>query len=160
MDAVTLRPIEAGDADWLIRRHGALYAQEAGFDETFAQAVSGVIAGFLSGHDPRVERGWIAQAGDRRLGSILCTRCDAESAQLRLFLLEPETRGQGLGRRMLDTCMDFAREAGYRRMLLWTHESHRAACRLYQSAGFACVSSRPVQSYGQDLVEQHWARRL
>ena len=87
-------------------------------------------------------------------------RLDDETAKLRLFLLEPEARGVGLGRRLLATCTGFARAAGYRRMTLWTHESHRAACRLYAADGFTCVESRPVRSFGHDLVEQVWTRDL
>jgi GNAT superfamily N-acetyltransferase len=158
---VVLGGLRIGDAGWLIQRHGELYAEEAGFDATFEPLVARILAEFLDAHDPARERGWIARAGERRLGSIFCVQGpEDDTAKLRLFLVEPEARGLGLGQRMLDACMGFARGAGYRRMTLWTHESHRAACWLYARAGFACVASRPVRSFGQSLVEQEWARDL
>lgn len=158
---VVLDALREGDVAWLTRRHGELYAQEAGFDATFAPLVARIVADFLDGHDPARERGWIARVGTRRLGSIFCVQGPApDTAKLRLFLLEPDARGIGLGQRMLETCMGFARGAGYARMTLWTHESHRAACELYARAGFACATSRPVCSFGQALVEQEWTRDL
>lgn len=158
---VVLDALRIGDAGWLIQRHGELYAEEAGFDATFEPLVARILADFLDAHDPLRERGWIARAGERRLGSIFCVRGPApDTAKLRLFLLEPEARGIGLGQRLLDACMGFARGAGYARMTLWTHESHRAACALYARNGFACVASKPVHNFGQDLVEQEWQRDL
>lgn len=158
---VVLDRLRIGDAGWLIQRHGELYAQEAGFDATFEPLVARILADFLDAHDPVRERGWIARAGDRRLGSIFCVQGPVpDAAKLRLFLLEPDMRGIGLGQRLLDTCMGFARGAGYARMTLWTHESHRAACALYARNGFDCIASKPVRNFGQDLVEQEWARVL
>ncbi|NNK78752.1 MAG: GNAT family N-acetyltransferase [Litoreibacter sp.] len=159
-ETIILRPFRADDAAWLSQRHGALYAEQDGFDETFEPLVAGILAGFLKEHDPDCERGWIAQRGEERLGSIFCVRQDAEIAKLRLFLLEPKVRGQGLGQRLLSQCMHFAREVGYKRMTLWTHESHRAACALYQRNGFTCLSSEAVHSFGVDLVEQTWSVTL
>jgi GNAT superfamily N-acetyltransferase len=158
---VVLDEVRTGDAGWLIMSHGELYAEEAGFDASFEPLVARILADFLDGQDPARERGWIARAQGRRLGSIFCVQGPApDTAKLRLFLLEPEARGIGLGQRLLDACLGFAREAGYARMTLWTHESHEAACRLYARNGFACVSSKPVRSFGQDLVEQEWTRDL
>jgi GNAT superfamily N-acetyltransferase len=158
---VVLDRLRPGDAGWLIMRHAELYAADEGFDATFEPLVARILADFLEGHDPTCERGWIARAGDARLGSIFCVKGVAPgSAKLRLFLLEPEARGLGLGRRLLEACLGFARDAGYQRMTLWTHESHRAACALYQKAGFACIRSEPVRSFGVDLVEQTWTREL
>lgn len=151
-----LRRFDAADAPWLVARHGELYAREAGFDSSFAPLVAQILDGFVAGHDPMRERGWIAQAGARRLGSIFCVAEGATTARLRLFLLELDARGHGLGARMLAGCMGFARAAGYRDMVLSTHESHRAACALYASAGWQITGSRPVRSYGVDLVEQSW----
>ena len=158
---VMLDTLRIGDAGWLIQRHAELYAAEAGFDASFEPLVARILADFLDHHDPARERGWIARAGGRRLGSIFCVTGPApDTAKLRLFLLEPEVRGTGLGQRLLDTCLEFARGAGYGRITLWTHESHRAACALYARNGFACIASKPVHSFGQDLVEQEWARPL
>ena len=156
MDKITLRPFRAEDAPWLVAQHGALYARDEGFDETFAVLVAEILADFIAAHDPECEAGWIAEADGRRLGSIFCVRLSADIAKLRLFLLVPEARGRGLGRRLLETCMAFAKARGYRGMQLWTHESHRAACALYARSGWRLVSSRPVRSFGCDLVEQSW----
>ncbi|SFE54720.1 GNAT family N-acetyltransferase [Roseivivax sediminis] len=153
---VDLRPFTHADADWLVAAHADLYAAEAGFDAGFGALVGEVVAAFLRDHDPACERGWIAWQSDARLGSIFCVRAAPEVARLRLFLLMPEARGQGVGRRMLETCMGFTRDRGYARLILDTHESHRAACALYRRAGFTCLSSRPVRSFGQNLVQQRF----
>lgn len=156
MDQITLRPFRAEDAAWLIEQHGALYRRDDGFDASFARLVAEIVEEFIATHDPDCETGWIAEQGGQRLGSIFCVRLSAEIAKLRLFLLVPEARGRGLGRRLLETCMAFAREKEYRGMQLWTHESHRAACALYARNGWQLVSSRPVHAFGCDLVEQSW----
>lgn len=156
MTDVSLRRFAPSDLQWLVARHQNLYAREAGFDSRFGGVVAEVLHGFCAGHDPACERGWLAEQSGRRLGSVFCMREDAHTARLRLFLLTPEARGQGLGKRLLRECMGFARAAGYRGMMLKTHESHRAACALYQAFGWQLHGSRPVRSYGQDLVEQTW----
>lgn len=161
---VRLRDLQPGDAGWIVSRHGALYARDEGFDSSFEALVAEIVAGFLRAHDPARERGWIAEgpAGER-LGSIFCVGEDParpEVAKLRLFLVEPEARGTGLATTMLQTCLSFARAAGYRHMRLWTHESHRAAGRLYARNGFRLSDSRPARSFGQDVVEQTWERVL
>ncbi|MCE8511343.1 GNAT family N-acetyltransferase [Ruegeria pomeroyi] len=156
MDTITLRPFRPEDAPWLVERHGTLYAQDEGFDDSFAPLVARILDDFIANHDPDREQGWIAEADGQRLGSIFCVRLDETTAKLRLFLLVPEARGQGLGRRLIDTCMGFARDKGYVQMQLWTHESHRAACALYAATGWQLVDSKPVHSFGVDLVEQSW----
>ncbi len=155
---VTLTGLEIGDAGWLIEQHARIYARDEGFDRTFEAVVARILADFIEGHDPARERAWIAKRGTERLGSIFCVLGPRPGvAKLRLFLLVPEARGQGLGRRLLETCLDFARAAGYRHLQLGTHESHRAACALYRSAGFSCDWSKPVHSFGVDLIEQQWS---
>ena len=156
MDDIELRDLAIGDAGWLIQQHGMLYAREEGFDKTFEALVAEILAAYIRENDPECERAWIAWRGDERLGSIFCVRQDAETAKLRLFLIVPGARGLGLGHRLLSTCMDWARARGYRRMALWTHESHRAACALYASHGWRCTRSVPVHNFGVDLVEQAW----
>lgn len=156
MTEVKLRGFEPGDGNWVIARHAALYAAEEGYDATFKALVAEIVAGFLCGHDPQRERGWIAVRGQTRLGSIFVVREAEDVAKLRLVLLEPEVRGTGLARHMLDTAMGFARGAGYRRMRLWTHESHVAAGRLYARAGFEMVSTTPGHQFGQPVVDQIW----
>ncbi|MEX0338967.1 MAG: GNAT family N-acetyltransferase [Arenibacterium sp.] len=160
MHEVCLRPFAPEDTDWLSAAHGRLYAEAEGFDETFQPLVAGILADFVAGHDASCEAGWIAEQNGQRLGSIFCVRHSADTAKLRLFLLMPDARGQGLGKRLLQTCMGFARRSGYTRMSLWTHESHRAACALYRAAGWQLVSSKPVHSFGIDLVEQAWEIEL
>ncbi len=156
-----LRPFTEDDLDWLVDLHGTHYAAAEGFDEGFGRLVREILTDFVAGHDAACERGFVAvDAQGRRLGSIFCVRLDATTAKLRLFLLAPEARGQGLGRVLLEACTGFARDCGYRRMTLWTHESHRAACALYARSGWTLQSSRDVVSFGQPLVEQHWDRPL
>ena len=160
-EPIRLRSLETGDIGWLVQRHAELYAAHDGFDATFELLVAEILVAFAREHDGARERGWIAVGNGRRLGSIFCVRTEEPgTAKLRLFFVEPKARGLGLGQHLLDTCVRFAEERGYKRMRLWTHESHRAACSLYAKNGFACVDSRPVRSFGQDLVEQTWEREL
>ena len=156
MTAVVLRPFAADDLTWLVEEHAKAYREAEGFDESFGPLVASILTGFLATQKPEKEAGWIAGKGEDRLGSIFCVRLDPQTAKLRLFLLLPEARGLGLGRRLLETCLGFARDAGYARMQLWTHAEHEAACALYARYGFARVSSVPVRSFGRDLTEEQW----
>ncbi len=160
METTTLRPFEAEDAPWLVRQHDALYSRDEGFDDSFGPLVARILDDFVANHDSAYEQGWIAENAGQRLGSIFCVKQTDQTAKLRLFLLVPEARGQGLGKQLLTTCMGFAREVGYRDMVLWTHESHTAACGLYQSFGWQLIDSKPVRSFGCDLVEQSWRIQL
>lgn len=153
---IELTDLRTGDAGWVIARHAELYAAEEGYDARFEALVAEIVAGYLRDHDPEWERAWIARQGGRRLGSIFCVRVDDETAKLRLFLVEPAARGTGLGRRLLLACMDYARARGYRRMVLWTHASHRAACALYAAHGWRMVEEVPVQAFGQEVIDQTW----
>ena len=153
---ILLRDLEPGDVDWLVDQHGRHYADAEGFDASFGRLVAEILAAYVRDRDPSCERAWIAVEDGRRLGSIFCVRQDAETAKLRLFLLVPEARGKGLGRRLLAACMGYAKDRGYARMALWTHESHAAACALYRETGWTLVNSKPVRSFGVDLVEQAW----
>ncbi|WP_170577424.1 GNAT family N-acetyltransferase [Ruegeria arenilitoris] len=160
MENIQIRPFRATDAAWLVEQHGRYYARDEGFDSSFGALVQSILEDFVASHDPTCERGWIAESDGQRLGSIFCVALDEHTAKLRLFLLLPEARGRGLGKRMLDTCMGYARGAGYAEMRLWTHESHRAACALYRANGWQLLDSKPVHSFGVDLVEQSWKIRL
>lgn len=157
---VDLTPLAAGDAGWVVWRHGALYAAEEGYDASFEALVAEIVAAHLRRHDPARETGWIARRAGRRLGSLFCMDDGEGVARLRLFLLEPEARGTGLGQRMLDAALGFARTAGYRRVVLWTHESHRAAGQLYARNGFARMTSTPGRAFGCDVVDETWALDL
>jgi GNAT superfamily N-acetyltransferase len=158
---VVLRPLAIGDAGWLVQAHAEHYAREEGFDQSFEALVARILADFIDHHDPAVERGWIAWSGALRLGSIFCVRGPGpDAAKLRLFLLTPAARGRGIGRLLLTACIDHARTKGFRRMVLWTHASHSAACALYRKTGFVCDRSQPVTSFGVPLIEQEWSLDL
>lgn len=158
-----LRDLQPGDAGWVIARHAVHYAADEGYDSSFEALVAEILAGFLRQHNPARERGWIAWGGDQRLGSIFCVQ-DPEAgpkvAKLRLFLVEPQARGSGLAQHMLETCMAFARSAGYRQMRLWTHQSHVAAGRIYQRNGFDLVEETAAEAFGQQVIDQIWQRDL
>jgi len=152
----TIRTLQPGDAGWIIGTHGALYARDEGYDQSFEALVARIMAEFLERGDRSRECAWIAESGTQRLGTISCMREDDQTARLRLFILVPEARGLGLGQRLHDISVGFAKNAGYRRMVLWTHESHQAACALYAKNGWRLVRSAPGQAYGQSVVDQDW----
>ena len=150
-----------GDAGWVAGRHGALYARDEGYDHRFEALVLRLLADFLEGRDPARERAWIARDGEgRRLGCVFCTRPSARDAKLRMFLVEPEARGTGLAPALLARCIAFARDTGAARLTLWTHESHRAAGRLYARTGFRLTGETPVEAFGQPTLEQTWVLDL
>ncbi|WP_318527944.1 helix-turn-helix domain-containing GNAT family N-acetyltransferase [Defluviimonas sp. WL0075] len=155
-EEVALRDLQAGDAGWITQRHGTLYARDEGYDLSFEALVAGIVAGFLTTRVAGRDRAWIACRGAERLGSIFCVHEDADTARLRLFLLEPKARGIGLGRRMLETCLNHARAFGYNRMVLWTHKSHAAACGLYAATGFRMTGQQPAQAFGRSVIDQIW----
>lgn len=150
-----------GDLGWIVQAHGELYAAEYGFDSTFEALVARIVADFANDHDPVREAGWIAEVDGRRAGCILCVAgADAATAKLRILLVDPVARGRGVGARLVDTCLDFAREAGYRRVTLWTNDNLVSARKLYRSRGFELVEQEPHRSFGQELVGQYWALDL
>lgn len=154
---VTLRAPEPGDLGWIVARHGALYAAEYGWDTTFEGLVARIVADFAEDHDPHLERVWIAELDGRPAGCVMCVRDEAPAtARLRLLLVEPEARGHGIGDLLVRTVTGFAREAGYRDLVLWTNDVLTAARRIYRRAGFTLVAEKPHRSYGADLVGQDW----
>ena len=154
---ISFRDLQTGDIGWLIQRHAERYAEDEGFDHTFEALVAEILANYLRTRDPSCERAWIAHRGDQRLGSIFCTKeADPGVAKLRMFYLEPELRGLGLGHQMMDLCLSYAKDKGYKKMRLYTHESHAAACALYAQYGFNCISSTALENFGQSVIEQHW----
>lgn len=155
-----LRPPRPGDHGWVIQRHGALYAREYGWDESFEALVARVVADYAQEHDPQTEAAWIAEVAGRPVGSIFCVRRDDTTAQLRLLIVEPSARGMGIGAALVDACVHFAREAGYAQLVLWTNDVLSGARRLYERAGFTLTAATPHHSYGQDLVGEDWALQL
>ena len=151
-----LRPPAPGDIGWVISRHGALYAQEYGFDQDFEALVAKIAAGFITECDPRRERCWIAEREDEPVGSVFLVTGSEAIAKLRLLLVEPSARGLGIGARLVAECIRFARHAGYREITLWTQSVLVAARRIYQAAGFQLTRSEPHHSFGRDLVGETW----
>jgi DNA-binding MarR family transcriptional regulator/GNAT superfamily N-acetyltransferase len=159
-EAFVLRPPRPGDYGWIVHRHGVRYAEEYGWDETFEALVARIVADYAEGADPRREAAWIAEVDGEPVGCVLCVAKSATVAQLRLLLVEPRARGRGIGARLIDECLRFARRAGYEEIALWTNDVLADARRLYERAGFELVESGPHHSFGHDLVEQTWSRRL
>jgi DNA-binding MarR family transcriptional regulator/GNAT superfamily N-acetyltransferase len=155
-----LRSPHPGDFGWIVQRHGALYAQQYGWDASFEALVARIVADYAEEHDPRREAAWIAEVDGEPAGCVLCVRREDDVAQLRLLLVEPRARGRGIGARLIEECLHFAQRAGYARITLWTNDVLHEARRLYERAGFELVESAPHHSFGHDLVEQTWARAL
>ncbi|MFI2284968.1 bifunctional helix-turn-helix transcriptional regulator/GNAT family N-acetyltransferase [Nocardia beijingensis] len=158
--AFSLRPPRSGDYGWVIQRHAELYANEYGWDATYEELIVRIVADYLASRDERHERAWIAEADGRPVGSVFCVREDDTTARLRLLLVEPTARGLGVGSALVDECLRFATEAGYREIVLWTNDVLSAARRVYQRAGFELVEQQPHRSWGHDLVGQTWRRSL
>jgi DNA-binding MarR family transcriptional regulator/GNAT superfamily N-acetyltransferase len=157
---VTMRPPTSGDYGWVVGQHGALYRAEFGWDETFEGLVATIVGAFAQAHDPHSERAWIAELAGVRVGCVFCVRTSDDVAQLRILLVEPGARGHGVGTRLVDACIEFAREAGYRELVLWTNDVLHAARRIYERAGFRLVEEGRHHSFGHDLVEQTWSLEL
>jgi DNA-binding MarR family transcriptional regulator/N-acetylglutamate synthase-like GNAT family acetyltransferase len=158
---LVLRAPDPGDLGWVVERHGARYAAEYGWDAAFEALVARIVAEFAERHDTKREAAWIAELDGERVGCVFCTAADTpDTAQLRLLLVEPSARGSGVGTRLVDECLRFAKRSGYSRITLWTNDVLLAARRIYERAGFTCDRREPHHSFGHDLVGEYWSRDL
>ncbi len=156
-----LRSHQPGDMGWVVHRHGALYAREYGYDERFEALVAEIVAKFIQDFDARRERCWLAEKDGAIVGSVFVVKQSKTVAKLRLLLVEPSARGLGIGKRLVDECLRFARQAGYKKMVLWTQSELPAARHIYQQAGFRLVQETPHRDWGRDdLVSQIWELKL
>ena len=151
-----LRPHRAGDIGWVVYRHGVVYADEYGWNEEFEALVARILSDFLESYDPRHERSWIAERDGECVGSVFVVRETEEIARLRLLLVEPKFRGQGLGRKLVEECIGFSRRAGYLKLRLWTQSILHSARGIYEHTGFRLVAQEKHRSFGHDLLGETW----
>jgi GNAT superfamily N-acetyltransferase len=159
-NAYILRPLAPGDLGWVIHRNGILYYEEYGWDETFEALVAEVLGKFVRKLDPARERAWIAERDGKIVGSIFCVSKSKTVAALRVLYVEPSARGLGIGNRLVDECIAFARKAGYQTVTLWTNSVLDSARRIYQAKGFTLIEEERHHSFGKDLVGQNWELSL
>jgi DNA-binding MarR family transcriptional regulator/predicted N-acetyltransferase YhbS len=158
--AYVLRPPRAGDFGWVVSRHGVVYAREYGWDHTFEALVARIVADYVDHRDIVREEAWIAEVDGEPVGCVFCVTKDDSTAQLRLMLVEPRARGMGIGTRLCQECIRFARSVGYERIMLWTNDVLVDARRIYERLGFRLGEEGSHHSFGHDLVEQTWWLKL
>ena len=153
---IILREPKPGDLGWVVARHAELYAREYGWAENFEGICAQIVADFVTKYDPACERCWIAEMDGRNVGCVFLVKDAGTVARLRLLLVDPAARGRGLGHRLTDECVRFARNRGYHRITLWTHSVLTAARHIYEKAGFRLTSSEKRKSFGKDVVSEYW----
>jgi DNA-binding MarR family transcriptional regulator/N-acetylglutamate synthase-like GNAT family acetyltransferase len=156
----SLRQHQPGDMGWVVRRHGMLYAEEYDWDMHFEALVASIVAKFVMHFDPERERCWIAERNGEIVGCVFLVKASKTVAKLRLFLVEPDARGLGIGKQLVDECVRFARAAGYRRVRLWTQSILLAARHIYARAGFRLIAEEAHHSFSKDLIAETWELRL
>jgi GNAT superfamily N-acetyltransferase len=155
-----LRDPKPGDFGWIVTRHAELYSGEYGWTEPFEGLCAQIVADFVTNHDPKLERCWIAELNGENVGCVMLVKDSTRVARLRLLLVDPKARGLGLGQRLVDRCVTFAREAGYAKITLWTHSILTAARHVYEKAGFTLTSSEPRHTWSKDVVAEFWDLEL
>jgi GNAT superfamily N-acetyltransferase len=155
-----LRGLQPGDLGWVIARHGALYAAEYGWDQSFEVLVARIVAEAMERFDPAREAAWIAECDGKPAGSVFLVRGGDRAAKLRLLLVEPSARGRGIGEALVAECTRFARAAGYERITLWTHSILTGARRIYARAGYRITETTPFEGFGQSLTNEIWSLEL
>jgi len=158
--AFVLRPHRPGDMGWIVHRHGALYAEEYHWDERFEALVAEIVAEFIKNYDPKRERCWIAERKGEIVGSVFLVKKDDVTAKLRLLYVEPSARGLGIGRRLVEECLRFAKQAGYLKITLWTQSNLAAARAIYEKEGFVLVAQQNHKSFGKELIAETWEKTV
>ncbi|MES2954714.1 MAG: bifunctional helix-turn-helix transcriptional regulator/GNAT family N-acetyltransferase [Pseudomonadota bacterium] len=157
---VLLRDPQPGDMGWVVQQHGEIYAREYGWNSEFEALVADIVAGYLRKFQPDWERCWIAELEGQRVGSVFVVRKSPTVAQLRMLILTPQARGQGLGALLTDECIAFARSKGYKKIVLWTNSCLGSARDIYARRGFKLIKSEPYTGFGKKLVGETWALKL
>jgi N-acetylglutamate synthase-like GNAT family acetyltransferase len=158
---ISVRPVgEPGDLEWVAEAHGEVYTSEFGWSHDFEAFVTTIVADYAADHDPAREAGWIAERDGQRVGCVFCVDGGGRTAKLRTLLVTPQARGSGLGSTLVKCCVEFARDSGYERIMLWTNSVLTSARHVYEHAGFTLVDEQPHHSFGVDLIGQTWELHL